>query len=194
MNSFDPFPVLETPRLILRKLEPSDAEAMFRIHSDPLVTKYFGRDPDTTMEPTLQRLQSVVDALRDHTGIRWGIVRRDDPTLMGSVGFWKWNKPHFYAEIGYELGSAHWNKGYMTEAIRAALRFGFDYMDLHRVEANIDPDNIGSRRTVQKVGFTQEALLRQNWFYAGRFTDSAIYGILKHEFDQLYPVASGAPG
>lgn len=70
----------------------------------------------------------------------------------------------------------------MTEAIRAALRFGFEHVGLHRVEANIDPDNIGSRRVVEKAGFTHEAMLRQNWFYAGRFTDSAIYGILKHEF------------
>jgi len=182
MISFEPFPVLETPRLILRKLEPSDAEIMFRNHSDPQVTRYLGRDPDANMEPTLQRLQWVFDALRDGTGIRWGIVRRDDPTLMGTVGFWKWNKPHFYAEIGYEIGPAYWGQGYMTEAIRAALRFGFEHMSLHRVEANIDPDNIGSRRVAEKTGFTLEAMLRQNWYYAGRFTDSAIYGILKHEF------------
>lgn len=185
MISFDPFPALETPRLILRKLEPSDAEALFRNSSDPLVARYLGRDPDATIDAVYQRLQLVFDAIRDNTGIRWGIVRRDDPTLtlMGTVGFWKWNKPSFYAEIGYELGPAYWNKGYMTEAIRAALRFGFDHMELHRVEANIDPDNIGSRRAVEKVGFTHEATLRENWFYAGRFTDSVIYGILKHEFD-----------
>jgi ribosomal-protein-alanine N-acetyltransferase len=182
MISFDPFPALETPRLILRRLEPSDAEAIFRNQSDPQVARYLGRDPDTTIDTTHHRLQQVFDGLRENTGIRWGITTRDDPTLMGTVGFWKWNKPHFYAEIGYEIGPAYWNKGYMTEAIRAALRFGFDHMELHRVEANIDPENNGSRRVVEKVGFIQEALLRQNWFYAGRFTDSAIYGILRHEF------------
>ncbi len=183
MLSFDPFPALETPRLILRPLDPSDADAIFHIQSDPDVTRYLGRDADTTMEPTLRRLQLVFDGIREHSGIRWGIVRRDDPTvLMGTVGFWKWNKPHFYAEIGYELGSAFWRKGYMTEAIRAALRFGFDHMELHRVEANIDPENKGSRRVVEKLGFAQEAVLRQNWFYDGKFTDSIIYGILNNEF------------
>lgn len=182
MHSFDPFPVLETPRLILRQIDPSDADAIFRIQSDPDVARYLGRDPDATMEPTFRRLVQVFDAIREHKGIRWGIVRRDEPTvLMGTVGFWKWNKPSFYAEIGYELGSAFWNKGYMTEAIRTALQFGFDHMELHRVEANIDPENKGSRRVVEKIGFVQEAMLRQNWFYRGKFTDSAIYGILKHE-------------
>jgi [ribosomal protein S5]-alanine N-acetyltransferase len=183
MLSFDPFPVLETPRLLLRQLQPSDANAIFRNHSDPEVTRYLGRDPDATIEPSRQRLQLALDSVRDHTGIRWGIVLRDEPkVLMGTVGFWKWNKPHFYAEIGYEIGPAFWNNGYMTEAIRAALRFGFDHMELNRVEANIDPENKGSRRTAEKAGFVQEAILRQNWFYAGRFTDSIIYGILKHEF------------
>ena len=182
MLSFDPFPALETPRLILRQLDPSDADAVFRNHSDPEVARYLGRDADTTMEPTLRRLQQVFDAIREHSGIRWGIVRRDEPAvLMGTVGFWKWNKPSFYSEIGYEIGPAFWSKGYMTEAIRAALRFGFDHMELHRVEANIDPENKASRRVVEKLGFTQEAVLRQNWFYQGKFTDSIIYGILKHE-------------
>lgn len=182
MISFDPFPVLETPRLVLRQLVPSDAEAMFRTHSDPAVARYIGRDPDTDMEPTLRRLEQVFEAIRETTGIRWGITLRGDPTLMGTVGFWKWNKPHFYAELGYELNPAYWNKGYMTEAVGAALRFGFDHMELHRVEANIDPANTGSRRVLEKLGFTREALFRENWFHGGRFTDSAIYGLLSREF------------
>jgi len=182
MKSFDPFPVLETPRLVLRQLFPEDVDAIFRNGSDPLVNRYLGRDPDVSIEVSRYRLQLVFDALKDHTGIRWGITRRDDPTLMGTVGFWKWNKASFYAEIGYEIGPAYWNKGYMTEAIRAALAFGFEHMDLHRVEANIDPENRASRRTVEKLGFVHEATLRQNWFYQGQFTDSVIYGLLKHEF------------
>ncbi len=182
MISFDPFPTLETPRLILRQLYPSDAEAVFRNHSDPQVARYLGRDPDSTIDPTLARLQLVFDGVRDGTAIRWGITLRDDPTLMGTVGFWKWNKPSFCAELGYEIGPAYWNKGYMTEAVTAAIRFGFDHLELHRAEANIDPANDGSRRVLEKLGFTREALLRENWFYCGRFLDSAIYGLLKNEF------------
>jgi [ribosomal protein S5]-alanine N-acetyltransferase len=182
MKSFDPFPVLETPRLVLRELVIEDAEAVFRNSSDPQVARFLGRDPDASLEVSLKRVQSCVDALKEHTGIRWAITLRGDPTLLGTVGFWKWNKPSFYAEIGYELGPAHWNKGYMTEAVRAALAFGFEHMDLNRVEANTDPDNLASRRVVEKLGFTHEATLRQNWFYAGKFLDSVIYGLLKSEF------------
>jgi len=185
MHSFDPFPVLETPRLILRELVPADVDLIQRNASDPAVNKYLGRDLDTSFETAQKRLQTVLDNTRDHTGIRWGIQRKEDMVTMGTVGFWKWNKPHYYAEIGYEIGSAYWNKGYMTEAIRAALRFGFEQMELHRAEANIDPDNIGSRRAAEKAGFRHEATLRENWFYAGRFTDSVIYAVLKHEFEAL---------
>lgn len=184
MHSFDPFPVLETPRLILRQLLPADVDIILRNSSEPEVNRYLGRDLETSLESAQKRLQIVFDSIREHSGIRWGIQRRDDSELMGTVGFWKWNKQHYYAEIGYEIGPAFWNKGYMTEAIRAALRFGFEHMELHRVEANIDPDNRGSRRVAEKAGFRLEAMLRENWFYAGQFTSSAIYGILKREFEE----------
>ncbi|HRI68159.1 MAG TPA: GNAT family protein, partial [Polyangium sp.] len=179
MHSFNPFPVLETPRLVLREILPSDIDTIRRNSSDPDVLRYLGRDAELSLEAAGQRLQIIFDSIRDHSGIRWGMCLHDDPKLMGTVGFWKWSKAHYYAEIGYEMSPEYWNKGYMTEAIRAALRFGFEHMDLHRVEANIDPDNVGSRRVVEKLGFTHEATLRQNWFYAGRFTDSIIYGLLK---------------
>ena len=182
MHSFDPFPVLETPRLLLRELVPSDVEVIRRNAADPEVLRYLGRDADDTLESAQKRMQVVFDAIREHAGIRWGICLRGEPTIMGTVGFWRWNKPHFHAELGYEMSPKYWNKGYMTEAVRAALQFGFEHMELHRAEANIDPGNAGSRKVVEKLGFKQEAVLRQNWFYAGQFTDSLIYGLLKHEF------------
>lgn len=181
MISFDPFPVLETPSLRLRAIGPDDVEAIFRIQSDPEVTRYFGRAADSTIAEAEKRVTTFMEGVRDQTSIRWGITLRGDDALIGSSGFWRWNKLHRWAEIGYELSPAHWGRGVMPEALSAILRFGFASMDLHRVEGHVDPDNRASRRVLEKLGFTQEAILRENWFHQGRFTDSVIYGLLDRD-------------
>jgi [ribosomal protein S5]-alanine N-acetyltransferase len=184
MFSFDPFPTLETPRFVLRRIDVGDTEAMFRNHSNPEVVRYFGRPPDTEIKQTEQRLELIEDGIRNGTAIRWAITRKEDGALLGSTGFWKWNQPHLWAEIGYELDPAAWGSGVMTEALRVMLRYGYDTMGLHRAEANIAPENTGSRRVLEKLGFSREAILRENWFFDGRFGDTHTYGLLVQEFDR----------
>lgn len=182
MVSFTPFPTLETPRLVLRELVPADVEAIFRIQSNPEVVRYFGRPGHATIAETEKLLGIVFDAQRDVTGIRWGLSLKDTGELAGTCGFWRWNKPHRHAEIGYELAPAFWGRGLMVEALRPILRYGFTQMELHRVEATIDPDNHASQRVLEKLGFKRDALMRENWLHDGKFTDSAIYGLLEQEF------------
>ncbi|MDI1444044.1 GNAT family N-acetyltransferase [Polyangium sp. 6x1] len=187
MVSFTPFPTLETPRLVLRELVPADAEAIFRIQSNPEVVRYFGRAAHATLAETEKLLGTVFDAQRDVTAIRWVLSLKDTGELAGTCGFWRWNKPHRCSEIGYELAPEYWGRGLMVEALRPILRYGFTEMELHRVEATIDPENQASRRVLEKLGFKRDALMRENWFHDGKFTDSAIYGLLEQEF------LSGAP-
>ncbi|WP_437998502.1 GNAT family N-acetyltransferase [Sorangium sp. So ce185] len=181
MTSFDPFPVLTTPRLTLRAIAPSDVERIFRIQSDPEVVRYAGRGPDGSLADSERRIATVMTGVRENTSIRWGITLKEGGELVGTGGFWRWNKPHRSAEIGYELLPAFWNRGIMTEALRAVIRFGFASMELHRVEAQIDPDNRASARVLERLGFALEGRQRQNWYYDGRYTDTALYGLLRGE-------------
>ncbi|WP_437874690.1 GNAT family N-acetyltransferase [Sorangium sp. So ce513] len=183
MVSFEPFPVLMTPRLRLRAIEPADAASILRIHSDPEVTRYFGRAPDVSLADAEQRIALVLAGIREVTSIRWGITLHESGELIGTTGFWHWHKPHHWAEIGYELLPALWNRGIMTEALRAMLPFGFDVMGLHRVEAHVDPENRASIRVLERLGFARDGLLRENWYYDGRYTDTAIYGLLRRDAD-----------
>jgi ribosomal-protein-alanine N-acetyltransferase len=179
---FYPFPTLETARLMLREPAPADAELIFRIQSDLRVNQYLGRPPDQTVAESAARVTDMIEGLRAGTSIRWIVALRDGGEAVGSGGFWRWNEPHRWAEIGYDLLPHHWGRGIMTEAVRAILRFGFTSMGLHRVEANAEPDNAASVRVLEKVGFVREGLLRENWFHEGRYTHSAIYGILARDF------------
>ncbi|MFV9507656.1 MAG: GNAT family N-acetyltransferase [Oscillochloridaceae bacterium umkhey_bin13] len=185
-NAFASFPVLTTPRLRLRAPRADDAEAMFAIMADPEVLRYFGSPPMTAREQAVERIASIHVAFAAQEGVRWAITRRDDDTLLGTCGFWRLIKPHFRAEIGYELGRQWWGQGLMPEALAAILEFGFAQMGLHSVEANIDPANAASRRVLEKLGFVQEAYFRENYYEPdkGRFADSEIFGLLRTDWQR----------
>ena len=72
--------------------------------------------------------------------------------------------------------------GIMPEAVGAIVRFGFEHMGLHSVEAQIEPNNQGSRRVLEKLGFVQEGYFRQNYFFDGEFTDTAVFSLLKSDW------------
>lgn len=184
-NPFEPFPIIETPRLVLRRIERADLPVIYRLQSDPNVVRYFGRPAHSRIEQSEELLYKIEDGLQNGTSVRWAITVRPSLEMIGSTGFWRWNQPHRGAEIGYEMDPAYWGKGIMVEAIRPTLAFGFRVMKLHRIEANIDPANIGSRRVLEKLGFKREGRIRENWFDGERYTDTEHFGLLENELDEL---------
>jgi ribosomal-protein-alanine N-acetyltransferase len=179
---FDVFPVLETERLILREITPDDAEDIYRIFADPAVIRYWGAAPMGSIGEAQGKIAGITAAFREREGIRWAITRKGDNRLIGSCGHWRLVKQHFRSEIGYELAPEHWGQGVMPEAVGALLRFGFERMGLHSVEAQIEPNNQGSRRVLEKLGFVQEGYFRENFYFDGTFTDTAVFSLLKADW------------
>ncbi len=179
--AFAAFPVLETERFLLRAVTLDDVADIFRVMSDPRVTRYFGVPPMAALDQAQQRVQAIQTAFQEQAGVRWAITNRANGQLVGTGGFWRLIKPHFRAEIGYELAPEWWGQGVMTEAVGAMLGFGFTSMGLHSVEAQIHPANSGSRRVLEKLGFVQEGYFRENYYdpVEARFTDTAVYSLLK---------------
>jgi ribosomal-protein-alanine N-acetyltransferase len=179
--AFVTFPVLETERLQLRAVLPDDAECIFRIMGDAQVMRYFGQPPMASLDQALERVSAFDEAFHQQNGIRWAITQRSSGEFMGTCGFWRLIKPHFRAELGYELAPEWWGRGVMPEAAGAALSFGFSAMGLHSVEAQIHPANVGSRRVLEKLGFVQEGYFRENFYDLAErsFSDTAVFSLLK---------------
>jgi len=175
------FPQLETPRLMLREITLDDAVEVFRIYSDPQVMRYWGSPPLRSIDEARRKIEDITAAFRDKDGIRWGITRKGSNRLIGSCGHWRLMKAHFRSEIGYELAPEYWDQGIMTEALGAVIRFGFEAIGLHSIEAQIDPANLASRKVLEKLGFVQEGYLRENYVVGGKFTDTAIFSLLKSD-------------
>jgi ribosomal-protein-alanine N-acetyltransferase len=182
--AFAAFPLLTTERLLLRAPAPGDAPALFRIMSDPRVTRYFGTVPMTSPDEAARRVEGFQSSFQEHSGIRWAITLRESGEYIGSCGYWRLIPAHFRAEIGYELAPEFWGHGLMTEAIGAVLGFGFTTIGLHSVEAQIHPANMGSRRVLEKLGFVQEGYFRENYYEPadGSFTDTAVFSLLQADW------------
>lgn len=177
--NFDPFPELTTERLILRRAVMQDAEVLLYMRSSETVMQYIDKERAKTLEDVEALVQIFEDAITSNNGITWAIALKDDPaTLIGTIGFWRIIKQHYRAEIGYMLHPDHWNKGIMKEAIQAAIRYGFDELHLHSIEAHINPDNIASGAILEKTGFVREAYFKEDFYFRGEFRDSAIYSLL----------------
>ena len=176
--NFNPFPQLVSERLVLRAFKDSDNAHIFGLRSDPLVMKYLDRPLMQNIEEANLLIQKIVASLQSNAGITWVITLQNGDELLGTIGFWKMDPENARAEIGYMLRPAFQGKGFMQEALRTVIHYGFTELALHSVEANVNPDNQSSIKLLEKSGFVKEGYFRENYFFDGKFIDSAIYSLL----------------
>jgi [ribosomal protein S5]-alanine N-acetyltransferase len=178
---FDKFPVLTGEGLLFRELTKIDALDLFQIRSNAQVMKYM----DSLCMKSLNEAKTLISNIhlqyRQHMGITWGIVDPSDNKLIGTFGFWRIIHQHCRAEIGYSLHPDYWGKGIMTKAFKILLEFGFDKLQLHSIEANVNPGNLASIRLLERIGFRKEAHFKENFLFNKQFTDSAIYCLLESD-------------
>jgi RimJ/RimL family protein N-acetyltransferase len=175
---------LETERLLLRPLVPEDADALFGIFSDPVVVRWGSSPAWTEMKQADAFIQSAVDAQVAGTSLRLGIVRREDSRLIGQCTFYAVSDQNRRAELGYTLASDCWGRGYMNEALRALVNYGFRTLDMIRLEADIDPRNLASARALERLGFTYEGLMRDRWIVGDEISDTGFYGLLRRDWEK----------
>jgi [ribosomal protein S5]-alanine N-acetyltransferase len=178
-------PVLETERLILRKITLDDLEDMFEYGSDEEVSRYVTWDTHKTTNDTKDFIEFVLSKYEKGKVAPWGIELKETGKLIGTVDFVSWSPDHNNAEIGYVLSRAYWGMGITTEAAYELIRFGFEHMELVRIQARCFLKNIGSERVMEKLGMTFEGIVRKGMFAKGKHQDLKLYSILKEEFMRL---------
>lgn len=184
MNSlelnFTPFPELKTERLVLRRILMEDAQALFEMRSDERVMQFLDRPRAKSIADAENLIRLIDHDIENNIGITWGVSLTGTSRLIGTMGFWNITKAHFRAEIGYLLHPDFQGKGLMIESAKKTIDFGFREMELHSIEANINPNNLRSAKMLEKCGFVKEAHFRENYYYDGKFLDSVIYSLLNN--------------
>lgn len=177
---FNNFPTIETENLILRETKLADAQDVFQIFANDEVTKYHDLETATHLEQAQFLIEKRAERFQNTQGIRWGIARKEDNIIIGSCGYGIKNR--FQVEIGYELAREHWRKGIMTEALGAIIKWGFQQLDINRIEAMVLVDNIASIRLLKNLGFVEEGLLRDYGFWKGQFHDLKLFSLLRKDY------------
>ena len=177
-----PTPTLVTARLRLRPFTDADADALYALHGDAFVLRYWDAPPWTEPARAERFLATCRQLAEEGTGARLAMDRATDGAFLGWCGLTRWNPDFRSASLGYCLTQAASGHGYATEAARALLQWGFDTLPLNRVQAEADTRNAASARVLEKLGFVHEGTLREDCVVNGDVSDSWVYGLLSREW------------
>lgn len=176
---FNPFPILETKRLVLRNLRMKDKQEVFQIRSNPTTMQYIPRPLAKTVDDAVSIIEMITGFTSRNERINWAITEKESDKLIGIIGYVDIKPESSRAEVGYVLHYDHTQKGIMYEALQAVLQYGFNSMGLHSVEAIIRPENTGSIKLIEKAGFVREGYFKDYIFHNGKFCDETVYSMIK---------------
>jgi len=176
-----PEPDITTDRLQIRRLELTDTRAIYDIFSDKEVTRFWSSEVFTELEQAREFIRQTHEGFEDLRLLEWGIELKEGGKLIGTCAYSSWHRKHRRAEIGAAIHRDYWNKGIMTELMPPFLEYGFNNLNLHRIEADVDPENKPAIHLLEKFGFQREGRLRERFLFDGKYQDSVIYSLLEDE-------------
>jgi len=180
--TFEAPPRIETRRLLLRLVLPSDLPDLLQVNGDAEVTRFLpyatwkGLADGEAWFKRMAKISATGDALQ------FVSVEKDSGRAIGTCLLFRYDSASARAEIGYVMGRASWRRGFTQEALSALITHAFDGCGLRRLEAEVDPANVASNRLLLKLGFTAEGMQRERWVSKGVTADSSLYGLLSREW------------
>lgn len=185
MPAFSPV-VLNTPRLQLRFVDDRDADAVFRLFTDPEALRYWSFEPWTERAQAEENVRETQAAYADGSVLTFAITLAhagNAGEMIGKCRLSKFSEQNRRCEIGYILDRAHWGNGYAQEALAALVGHAFGALDLLRIEADVDPRNRASCVVLQRLHFVHEGHLRQRWIVGGEVCDTDFFGLLRQDWE-----------
>ncbi|MBE6555668.1 MAG: GNAT family N-acetyltransferase [Ruminococcaceae bacterium] len=182
LHIFSRMPQLETERLLLRPMRVTDAQDMFEYAKSEEVTRYLLWRPHPDVAYTRSYLEYLAGRYRLGTCYEWAVTLKQEKRMIGTCGFASISCPDNTAELGYVLNPRYRGMGLMPEAAKRVMRFGFDVMNLHRIEARYMVGNDASLQVMKKLGMRFEGVKRESMLVKGAYRDIATCAILAREF------------
>lgn len=169
---------------MLRRIADHDVDFIFGHFRDPDVCRYL-----VDAEPVSSRdeAQEIIDWCngsgnqQSSRQNRWLIIWQATGAAIGTIGFHSWDRRNQIAEIGYDLSRACWGRGIMTEVMQPVLGFGFNEMELNRVQASVHVQNASSYRLLRRQGFVAEGVVRARHFFRGEYHDHFLLSLLRRD-------------
>lgn len=174
---------IETERLILRRFEYTDDEAMLKYWiADEKIQSLYSEPVYTTKEAVKELLDKYISSYENDDYYRWAIIERTTGECIGQIAYFLVDSKNHFAEIEYCIGSEFQCNGFATEATKAVIAYGFDKMNLHKVQICTKTINLPSKRVIEKCGFTYEGTLRDYFYMNGEYVGRLYFSILREEY------------
>jgi RimJ/RimL family protein N-acetyltransferase len=175
-------PLLVGGAVRLRELVAADAANVFAIFSSPDVTRYWSSGPMSDQAQAEALIADIGDLARRGTLLQWGVTIDDSDHVAGTCTLAHVDLAQGRAEVGFALHPRYWGRGLMSAALRILIGHAFGTLAMRRLEADVDPRNLRSLRTLEALGFCREGLLRERWLVNGEIQDSVLLGLLRTEW------------
>lgn len=179
---FSRIPTIHTDRLTLREMRRSDAKDMFEYSKNPDTSKYLLWDVHKSLDFTKEFIEYVISKYKSGEYTDWAVIYKENSKMIGTVGFTKIDEENRVAEIGYVLNPEYWGMGIATEMASVAIRFAFETLNMHRVEAKFMFGNDASLAVMKKLGMKFEGYQRDLLFVKGKYRTIGTASILKNEY------------
>ena len=179
---FKHIPLLNTERLILRKILPSDYKDMYEYSSKAEVTKFLLWSCHPSDDYTKQYIEYLQGRYKIGDFFDWAIAIKDTGKMIGTCGFTKFDYSNNSAEIGYVLNPSFWGNGYCTEAVKKIIEFGFETLKLNRIEARYIKENTMSRKVMERSGMLFEGTMKSAIYNKNKYCDIGICAIVKSRY------------
>ena len=186
MNYVKTFPSIDLGDYVLREQNDEDVENFYHYYSDPEVNKYIISEIPSSLEEARKEISYWINVFRYGDGIYFGIAKKDNNQLIGSIGLSSINLTHNRIELSYDLAKEYWGRGIMTKAVKAVLRYGFEEMRINRIEAFSVKENVASRAVLKKCGFVLEGELREHRRHHGIYKDIGVFSIVNRDYREIY--------
>lgn len=173
----DEFPVLETERLLLRRVSADDADGLFLCYSDPEVMKYMATPLDNK-DAIAGILEDYTEGFKDGYNLIWSIVIKETGAFAGTAGFEEFSFLDSKADIGFSLLPSCQGKGYMREALLEIMDCGFNSLKINRIQTTVVPENTSSVNLLAGLGFKKEGHMKQSVFFNNSFHDELMFALL----------------
>ena len=175
---------ITTDRLILRKFEYSDDDSMLRNWiADEKIQSMYSEPVYSTKEEIKELLDKYIGSYERPDYYRWAVIEKASGECIGQIAYFLVDSKNHFAEIEYCIGAEFQCRGYATEATKAVIAFGFDRINLHKVQICTKTINKPSRRVIEKCGFTYEGTLRDYFFMNGEYVGRHYFSILREEYE-----------
>lgn len=174
---------IETDRLVLRKFEYSDDDAMLKYWvADEKIQSLYSEPTYETKEAVKELLDKYISSYEKEDYYRWAVIDKETNECIGQIAYFLVDSKNHFAEIEYCIGSAFQCRGYATEATKAVIKYGFEKMNLHKVQICTKTINVPSKRVIEKCGFTYEGTLRDYFYMNGEYVGRLYFSILRNEY------------